>query len=90
MKREIAQQLQLPGDFVLGTIKVTVIGHWEACIENYKGILECSNQKIVLQTKDCQVTICGTDLQILYYTCDEMKIQGEITEIGYEKSQRGK
>lgn len=85
MKREIAQQLQLPGDFALGAVKITVTGHCEACVENYKGILEYSHEKITLQTKECQVDVLGKNLLIVYYTCDEMKIVGCIEEIVYSK-----
>lgn len=83
MKREIAQQLQLPGDFAMGMVKITATGNCEAYIENYKGILEYSHEKITLQTKGCQVDILGCDLLIVYYTCDEMKIVGCIQEIMY-------
>ena len=40
-------------------------------------------QRIRLQTKTCQMTLCGEQLHIDYYTEDEMKISGQIGEIRY-------
>ncbi len=52
---------------------LTVTGHSEAYIENYRGIIEYTEQRIRLQTKTCQMTLCGEQLHIDYYTEDEMK-----------------
>ena len=53
-------------------------------MENYKGILEYSNEKIRLQTKTCKLLLCGKNLKIDYYTNEEMKITGFINQIMYE------
>ncbi len=83
MKREIAEHLQLPKDLATGAVTVTASGRNDVMIENYKGILEYTPGKIILQTKECQVEILGEDLLISYYTADEMKISGQIREIVY-------
>ncbi|MDE6895844.1 MAG: YabP/YqfC family sporulation protein, partial [Lachnospiraceae bacterium] len=49
----------------------------------YRGIIEYTEKRIRLQTKTCQMTLCGEHLHIDYYTEDEMKISGEIGEIRY-------
>ncbi len=83
MRREIAENLKLPKDLALGAVTVTVSGRSEVTVENYKGILEYTSKKIVVQTKGCQVDVLGEDLLISYYTADEMKISGQISEIIY-------
>lgn len=83
LRERMAEKLKLPKDLVMGAAVLTVTGRSEAYIENYRGIIEYSEQKIRLQTKTCQMTLCGTHLHIDYYTEDEMKISGEIGEIHY-------
>ena len=83
MRREIAENLKLPKDLALGAVTVTVSGRSEVTVENYKGILEYTSKKIVVQTNGCQVDVLGEDLLISYYTADEMKISGQISEIIY-------
>lgn len=82
-KETMAESLMLPKDLVLGAAILTVTGNHEAYIENYKGIMEYTDCKIRLQTKTCRLEITGKRLNIAYYTNDEMKITGCISEIRY-------
>lgn len=84
VKSNIMESLELPGDLMYGTVIVTVTGNREALVENYKGILEYTCEKIRIETKHCRVQICGRHLQIRYYTNDEMKITGFIERIVYD------
>lgn len=79
----LSSQLKLPSDILAGAPIITAIGRDEVCIENYKGILEYSNCSIKIITKVGNVIICGTNLNISYFTNDEMKITGRIHTIGY-------
>lgn len=73
----------LPKDVVLGVPLISVIGQNEACIENYRGILEYTDKLIRIQTKLGKIYINGRHLQIEYYTNDEMKITGHIETIEF-------
>lgn len=84
VKSNIVESLELPKDLVYGAVIVTVTGKTEVLIENYKGIIEYTCEKIRLQTKHCQVAVCGKRLLIQYYTNDEMKITGFIEKILYD------
>lgn len=83
LREQMAEKLKLPKDLVMGAAVLTVTGRSEAYIENYRGIIEYTEKRIRLQTKTCQMTLCGEHLHIDYYTEDEMKISGEIGEIRY-------
>ena len=74
LKEQMAEKLKLPKDLVMGAAVLTVTGRSEAYVENYRGIIEYTEKKIRLQTKTCQMTLCGEKLHIDYYTEDEMKI----------------
>ncbi|MDO4311881.1 MAG: YabP/YqfC family sporulation protein [Eubacteriales bacterium] len=73
----------MPKDVVLGAPILTVTGQAELLVENYRGILEYTDLLIRIQTKTGQIRITGKRLQVEYYTNDEMKITGKITEIEY-------
>lgn len=79
----LSSQLKLPSDVLAGAPIITAIGRDEVCVENYKGILEYNDNSIKIITKVGKVTICGTNLNISYFTNDEMKITGRIHTIGY-------
>ena len=67
---------------------MTLTGNSEAWIENYRGILEYTGERILLQAKTCQVCLEGTRLSIDYYTNEDMKISGIIANIQFGKEQQ--
>lgn len=82
-KESMVENLKLPRDLVMGEAVLSVTGSTEAFIENYKGILECSREAVMVQTKNCRIRICGSKLTVEYYTNDEMKVTGQIHQILY-------
>lgn len=70
-------------DIMYGAVIITAMGRNQVLVENYKGIIEYTQEKIRLQTKTCQVTIQGKRLMVEYYTNEEMKITGYIQGIIY-------
>ena len=83
VKSNIVESLELPVDIMYGAVIVTAMGRNQVLVENYKGIIEYTQEKIRLQTKTCQVTIQGKRLIVEYYTNEEMKITGCIQGILY-------
>ncbi len=79
----LLDSLQLPKDIVRGDMRITLTGNREVWIENYKGLLEYTNQSILLQGKSCKVQFEGKCLNIDYYTNEDMKLTGRITCIKY-------
>lgn len=82
-KELIVDSLKLPRDMILGASIVTVTGNNQVLVENYRGILEYTPECIMLQGKACRIAICGCRLRIAYYTNEDMKIEGVISEIRY-------
>lgn len=79
----LVESLELPKDLMYGAVLVTVTGNTEMLVENYRGIIEYTSERIRVQTKNCQVQVQGQQLLIAYYTNDEMKITGNICQIQY-------
>ncbi|MCM1187766.1 MAG: YabP/YqfC family sporulation protein [bacterium] len=82
-KESLVESLKLPRDICMGAVKVTLTGNSEAWIENYRGILEYTENLILLQGKTCQVCFEGSRLSIDYYTNEDMKISGCICCVRY-------
>ncbi len=82
MKR-IVEALELPKDLCLGALNVRLIGQMEAYVENYKCIIQYSNEVIKLQGRNSRVKISGRNLKISYYSKDDMKICGLINELKF-------
>ncbi len=77
------ESLRLPRDMMMGASIVTVIGNDQVLVENYRGILEYTDCCITLQGKNCRIAVTGRCLKISYYTSEDMKIEGRISEIRY-------
>ena len=79
----MADAANLPTDVVLGVPILTLTGHYEVNIENYRGILEYTEQLIRINVRRGQIRISGKSLEINYYTTTDMKITGKVEKIEY-------
>lgn len=79
----MADAANLPKDVVLGVPIPTLTGHYEVNIENYRGILEYTEQLIRINVRSGQIRITGKSLEINYYTTTDMKITGKVEKIEY-------
>lgn len=80
----LSNRVHLPADLLAGAPVITITGRNEVRVENYKGIIEYNGDIIKVQTKVCKVCIEGKQLNILYFTEDEMRILGYIQAIYYQ------
>lgn len=83
LAERFAEAASMPRDVVMGESVITITGRNEICIENYRGILEYTDLLIRVQTKSGQIRLSGKNLQIEYYTNDEMKITGRIVQLEF-------
>ena len=63
---------------------ITLMGAREILVENYRGILEYTEDHLLILTRQCKIRIKGENLEVLYYTSEEMKVSGRILDITYE------
>ena len=79
----MADAANLPKVVVLGVPFLTLTGLYEVNIENYRGILEYTEQLIRINVRSGQIRITGKSLEINYYTTTDMKITGKVEKIEY-------
>lgn len=82
-KELMVESLKLPKDSILGASIVTITGNCDILVENYKGIIEYSEELILLQGKNCRIELKGKKLDIVYYTNEDMKISGRLESVRY-------
>ena len=83
LKKKMACTTNLPKDVIFGVPIITMTGQLEVCVENYQGIMEYTDTLIRIRSKVGQIRVTGRNMQIEYYTNDEMKITGQIKSVEY-------
>lgn len=84
VEERLANSFSLPKDIMMGLPDIRMIGNRECIIENYRGILVCTEECIQVQTKKQVIKITGQKLCMVYYTNDDMKISGFIECIVFQ------
>jgi len=82
-REQMTDTLKLPRELVNGDSVITIRGQGELFVENYRGILECSETLIWISTKNFRLCIEGRNLTVAYYNNDEMKVTGTIEHISF-------
>lgn len=85
IRHRIAETTDAPKDVIMGLPLIHLTGQYEVCIENYRGILEYTQELIRVKTKSGIIRVDGKKMCIEYYLNDEMKITGRIWKIEFEK-----
>lgn len=84
VSRCMVEAFKMPKDMVYGDVLIHASGRHEVYIENYKSIIEYTDNCIRLMTKSGKLLIMGKRLKIEYYTDDEMKVTGQLSDFRYE------
>jgi sporulation protein YqfC len=80
-----AGSLELPQDVLLDLPKATLIGGLQLQIENHKGVLEYTPQKIRINTSQGEVVVTGARLTIGSIFQQELVIDGRISNVQLTK-----
>ena len=80
-KESVVSALEVPADLAYSDAIVTMTGPGQVLVENYRCILKLTSTEIVILTLRGKVTICGSRLEIPWYTPEEMLVKGCISGI---------
>ena len=78
LKKELSAALEIPGEVILDMPLISLKGREEISVENYRGIIEYSTEKIRLNTTAVIFKITGENLLIKCLDCDNVIITGKI------------
>lgn len=79
-----AEAMGLPIETESSILKVTMLGHRRALIENHKGVYAYTDKGITLTGPEGLVSVYGSDLEIKELDNERMLVDGYITGTIYE------
>lgn len=79
----ISKKLRLSEDILASAPIVMGYGKHRFCVENYRNIIEYTDEVIRIQTKIGKIHLLGKNLVIAYYRDDGMCVMGDISSIEY-------
>ncbi|MBS4026449.1 MAG: sporulation protein YqfC [Clostridia bacterium] len=81
LKEAFSKMLEMPSDVILDMPKIILIGNIQMYIENHRGIVSFSPEKITIAVSLGQVEITGTNLIIRGIFSDEILLEGTIESV---------
>lgn len=79
-----AEAIEMPKDVISNCSKITTYNDNQIIIENYKGILEYSENKIRIKTPGKILCLSGSGLYINAITECDILIEGKFANVGWE------
>nr|WP_296157768.1 YabP/YqfC family sporulation protein [uncultured Blautia sp.] len=86
-KDNLLSALEVPGDLAEKETVVTITGKNQAVIENYKSLLHYTKEEIIILTFRGKITLQGSNLEIPWYTTEEMRVSGRFFLIILEQQE---
>lgn len=81
MSGYVTNKLGISPDIIDGGSIIKIYGREYVVIENYKSIIEYTNDMIRIQGKRDRISVKGKNLCIVFYTDTDMRIDGNITDV---------
>jgi len=81
----MADILDLPKEVLMDVAKITIVGSRQVTIENHKGIIQYTSEKMRISVGEGEVIICGKDMVIKSIAPEEINISGTVQRVLLEK-----
>ncbi|MDD4253552.1 MAG: sporulation protein YqfC [Methanoculleus horonobensis] len=83
IKRQVSEFLEIPGDVMLDLPKIVLVGNIKIFIENHRGILEYTTEKVRVNVMEDEVAITGENLLLRNVLPDELCVEGKIKSVSF-------
>jgi len=83
-QRGLADILELPREIILNLPRLTVVGTMQCLLENHRGVIEYTGERIRIAVTDGEIIISGTNLVIRTLAGEEVAVEGKISAVHYE------
>ena len=80
----LADRLELPGE-ALGELKLSVTGGRRTLVENHRGLLICTEERIALRSRRGTLSLSGSGLRIEAMNERELLIVGRLSRAEWEE-----
>jgi len=80
---KLTAALELPKEVIMNLPLITLIGKEDMTIENYKGVLEYSEERIRINTSAGVIRVEGKKLLLKQITSDNIGVVGNIMKIEF-------
>lgn len=85
LKGRMANLFELPQDAVLDVSRITLLGDVQLAIENHRGLIEYTEEKVTVGIPKGQVVIMGSELAIGTVSAEAITILGRISGVSFEE-----
>ncbi len=79
-----AETLEMPKDVISNCSKITTYNDNQVIVENYRGVLEYTEEKIRIKTPGRILCLIGEGLFINAITDTDILIEGKFSSVGWE------
>lgn len=80
---KIADVLEIPKEFLAGTVKVTVTGTGELVVEGKLSIIEYTENILSFAVAGLIITVEGENFEVPEFDTDYLKLTGKIRNLSY-------
>jgi len=84
-KEILSDIFELPEDIILNLPRLTLIGNRQLLLENHRGIIEYTGEKIRVGVRGGEIVIQGKQLQIFRLMVEEIYVGGIIEKVYFEE-----
>lgn len=81
--QKVASAMEIPADLAERATLVELTGQNALRVENYLGIIEYTQDRLLLQCKNCRLEIRGQHLLMESYAREELRLNGRIEQVHY-------
>jgi sporulation protein YqfC len=79
----MTEVLELPKDLILNLPRITMVGNVQMTLENHRGVILYTDQRIKVAVEKGEVEVLGRKLTIRSIFSDEIIVDGVITGVNY-------
>lgn len=83
VKKQFSDFFEIPSDVMLDLPKIVLVGNLQVFIENHRGIVEYTSDKVRIKVGDGEVGILGDSLMVRNIKTDEICVEGQIKSLTF-------
>jgi sporulation protein YqfC len=83
MKNAVSEMFELPKDITLNLPKISMIGSNQMLVENHRGVIEYTPQRIRVNSSIGVIRIQGSEMKLKNIAADDIMITGGIKAIEF-------